>query len=436
MVSFIPNISALWSLLRNNSLIQNSFYLILSSGLTSALGLIFWIFAARFFTSNDVGIGSASISIMMFLSILSLFGLNFSVIRFLPKTEEKERMINTFLTLIIFSSIIFTILGIVAIINWVPDFDFLEENPAYIILFVCFTIIWSIKSIYASTFISARLSRFVLWQEVIFGILKIVFLPILIIWGGFGIFGAWGIGAAISILCSFFLLNKVISDYKPRIRLDIPTIRRSIRFSFWNNAATILGSTPKMLLPTIIVILVSPETAAYFYMAWTITGVLNTTSLQISNSLFAEGIHENEKIRKNIIHAIYLTNAIIIPAVLILLIFSEFILGLFGENYSSNSIPLLRLLALACIPHAMNLMYFSIQRIKGEMKIVTFCYALLATSMIGPSIPLLIGMGIEGVGIAWLASNLLVLGTILFLNRHTICPFVCQMIKWYPVRLR
>jgi len=69
-------------------LYSNAFYLMLNTGVMALFGLFFWIVVVRFYTEAEVGLGSAIISAMSLLSIISLVGLNVSLVRFLPHSDK------------------------------------------------------------------------------------------------------------------------------------------------------------------------------------------------------------------------------------------------------------------------------------------------------------------------------------------------------------
>ncbi|UCF98299.1 MAG: oligosaccharide flippase family protein, partial [Spirochaetaceae bacterium] len=79
----IPILSKLTTHLRI-PLYRNGYALVLSSALTSALGLLYWVVAARNYTTEAVGLNSAVLSAMVFLANLSALNLNNALNRFIP----------------------------------------------------------------------------------------------------------------------------------------------------------------------------------------------------------------------------------------------------------------------------------------------------------------------------------------------------------------
>ena len=83
-----------------NPLYRNSIFLMLSSTVGAGTGFIFWIIAARLYSTEDVGLSSAIVSVMRLLMLLSFVGLNIGFIRYLPEKENKKDFVNTSLTIV------------------------------------------------------------------------------------------------------------------------------------------------------------------------------------------------------------------------------------------------------------------------------------------------------------------------------------------------
>src|SRR5512146_1397035 len=70
---------------RNQDLLRNAGSLAATTGLTSALGFGYWIYAARMFSPEAVGYGTAAISTMTLLGTVGMFGLGTMLIGELPR---------------------------------------------------------------------------------------------------------------------------------------------------------------------------------------------------------------------------------------------------------------------------------------------------------------------------------------------------------------
>jgi len=62
----------------------------LNTAVMTLCGFFFWMVVARFYTEAEVGFSSAMISAISLLALISLVGLNTSLIRFLPQADKPE----------------------------------------------------------------------------------------------------------------------------------------------------------------------------------------------------------------------------------------------------------------------------------------------------------------------------------------------------------
>ena len=79
----------------HDPLFKNAYFLMGNTLLSAGAGFFFWIFAARFYAPEDVGLGSALISAAGLLSMLSMLGFDIGLIRYLPRETDKGGMINS-----------------------------------------------------------------------------------------------------------------------------------------------------------------------------------------------------------------------------------------------------------------------------------------------------------------------------------------------------
>src|SRR5438105_3491103 len=72
----------------------NSIYMMASMVVVSASGFFFWILCAHLYSTREIGLATALISVLMFLMNLSIVGINYSFIRFLPISQHKNELIS------------------------------------------------------------------------------------------------------------------------------------------------------------------------------------------------------------------------------------------------------------------------------------------------------------------------------------------------------
>jgi len=395
-------------------LFKNSYFLMLSTITSSFLGFIFWMLIAQFYSTEDVGLATALISAMGLLTSLSMVGFNIGIIRFLPNSEDKHGMINSCLTMVALVSIMLTMIFIVGLNVWSPALIIIQKNWSFSLLFIVFTLIYALLRMLYNTFIAMRSAKFTFIQNTIWSTLKIPFSLLLVPLGAFWIFFSWGIAMCIALIFSIFLFIPIILPmYHYRFTIKKRIVNDMFRFSFGNYVAGFFSSIPPIILPLLIINILGSEATAYFYIAWTITAGLLMISESVNKSLFAEGSFEVERLQINVVKAIKFLFFLIIPIIVGIFLFGNYLLLLFGEAYSVNALMLLKILALSVIPATFNEVFVTIKRIKNEVKPIIYIYMFIGIFTIGLSYMLMTKIGLMGVGIGWILSNVVVMMTII-----------------------
>lgn len=380
-----------------------------ASAVSSLLGFAFWIVAARFYPAEDVGLASALISAASLLAMIANLGLGYGIIRFLPQSGKKANsLINSGLTLSGLASIVMVLIFLGGLNLWSPALLCLRQSPAFLIAFVIFTGGVTLIALVGDTFVAERRAGFNVANSLIRGLLR---LPLLIImmalaFHALGIFASCVIALAVVLLISFFLfLPRVQSGYRPRFTVSRGLISGMWRFSFTNYIANFLMAAPNFILPIMIINLLGAEINAYFYIGWMVGFLLFTVAGATSMSLFAEGSYDEQRLGGNAWRSLKLALLILVPCVILVLIFADKLLLLFGSAYSENATTLLRIVALSAFPFAVNSIYLGIKRVEKKLKVIIGLTAFVATITLVASYLLLPYLGINGAGIAWLAAQ-------------------------------
>ncbi|MCD4844282.1 MAG: lipopolysaccharide biosynthesis protein [Methanosarcinales archaeon] len=405
-----------------NSLLKNAIYLIFTNLIISASGFVFWILAARYYSSTDVGLGSATISAMILISMISMLGFNVSLIRFLPNSNEKKNMINSCLTLSLFVSSIVSICFLFGLKLWMPKLLFLQNNIYFAVFFIILTCVSTISAQMNSILISLRKSKYTLFKISVFGIFRLSILIFLVPLEAFGIYLSWGVGIIIAFIVGIWLVLKIIPDYTTEIFIKFDIIKNMFKFSFMNYIANFLSMSIGLILPLMITIILSPEINAYFWISWNIAGLLFAVSISISQSLFAEGSNSNAKIIGDVKRSFIYIFLILIPSLLFILLFGDQILLLFGNEYLEEGSYIVKILAISSLPFAINTVYITIKNISKQVIIVVIINGIIMIiTLVGSYISLINNFGLNGIGISWLTGNLITIPLIMIIEyKHSI----------------
>ncbi len=356
-----------WALFNADSLFRNSVYLMLSTGVMSGLGFVFWVITTRFYNSEEVGFATALISITVTISSWSLFGLNSALVRYLAQSPKPNRVINTSLLIVSATTIGASVLYLLGIDYFSPAFHVLAENPLYAFFFVIFMIAVSLNSLTDSVFVAYRLSKYNLIVYTFFGLTKIALPLFLISLGAYGVFFSYSGAVIVSLALSIYFMVKKF-DYRPELVLEKEFTRKASRFSMATYTAGFVSGLPGYLAPIFILNEFGAKDAAYFYMATTIANLLNIIPQAISQSLFAEGSFREDDFAAFAKKAVRYIGLFLLPAILLISLFGKYILLIFGEEYSQNSYQMLQVLALMSLFLAVVAIGSIVMKIKHQMK--------------------------------------------------------------------
>lgn len=388
-------------------LYTNAIYLIADTAVMSLLGFFFWMVVARFYTQGEVGFSSAVLSAISLLTLLSLAGLDATLVRFLPHADKPRQLINTCFTLSGLISLLIAGIFIAGLDLWSPAISFIGKNAVFTAAFISFTLLWTLSHLMNTIFVAMRRAEFTLSKNTIFSLLKIP-LPILFVlfFHTFGVVASWGIATGVALVVSLILfLPKVQSQYRPVPTLKLSLIKNIGQYSSGNYLATLLTTAPVFLLPLMVINILGPESNAYFYVAWMIAGVIFAIPRAISSSLFAEGSHFEERLRENVIRSTKFSFLLLVPIVILVILVGKWLLLAFGQSYSANGEYLLQILAISSLPLSINLIYTSTLRVTNRIKELIIIRGLIAIIVLFASYIIMPTSGIIGIGYAWLGAQ-------------------------------
>ena len=388
----------------DDPLFKNSYYLFATTLSTAGFGFFFWILAARLYTVEEVGLGSAILSAAWLISSFSSLGFDVGLIKYLPGEKDKSRMINSCFTVTALTSLLLSVLFILSLHIWSPTLMVLQKYTFVKVMFVLYTVSLTLFGLQSRVFVAFRLAKYSFIQGII-GMVRILILPLLVALGAFGVFLSAGLAIIIALIIGNILILKVISRYRPVPVINKRMISDMIYYSFGNNIANILYFLPSAVLPLMVVEVLGKEINAYFFVAWATSTLLIMISYTTSLSLFAEGSLLPDKLRQNVIKSLKFIYIILIPAIIGIFIFGKYILLIYGRLYADNAFDVLLLLSLGTIPHSIIVVYVAIMRVKKDVMPVIIVYGGIAVLTIVGSYIAIQEIGLIGIGISWIFSN-------------------------------
>jgi len=418
-------------------LFTNALYLWVNAAGAAVAGFAFWALVARLYDADEVGLGSAALSIVTLLAMFSHLGLGMGLIRFLPQSGGRgPRLANAVFTTSAVGAVVSSVLFLVGLPLWAPSLDFLREQPLYAVAFTSFVVAATLFAVQTYAFVAIRNAKYILVQ-VLFVQLSRLTLPVLLaaFFGAFGIVASGGIATALGAVIGFALLAKGLPGYRPRAVADPASVFKLFPFSVANYAADSLLLTPGLILPLVVVGLLGSTEAAYFYMAWFLGYLLTSASAYLALSLFAEGSYDPGALRVLSRNAVAGALAVATVGALFLLLLGDRLLLAFGRDYATEGATLLRLVALAALPAAVVNVYLSALRVRKQVGELVIIAGAVAVTTLVLSSALLPVMGLAGAGVGnGLGQGLglaIVLGRLLTTPEGT----TAERVRWLLVTL-
>jgi len=394
-------------------LYRNSYALMVSTALGSALGLVYWMLAARFYPSDVVGLNSAAVSVMIFLSGVAQFNLMSAMIRFIPNAGGATRQLVGSAYLVSLSmSVLVGAVFLLGVNIWSPSLGFLRTNPWLILWFILGIMAWSVFALQDNVLTGLRQTIWVPIENILYAGVKIV---LLITFASslttYGIFASWTaplIAALIPInLLIFrrFIPRHVTATHDQAVPLEP---RQIAHFVAGNYVAQLFFLASSRLLPLVVLYAAGASANAYFFLPWTIAFAIKLMINDMVMSLTVEGVSKQSSLAiysyEFLLHIVRLS----LPMIAVVLVSAPYILRLSGNDYAAEGTALLRLLTLSVIPSIFTSLYIGIARVGRRVGGIIAAQGALSTLIIGLSFGFLRMDGITGIGWAVVVSESIV----------------------------
>jgi O-antigen/teichoic acid export membrane protein len=399
-------IKEVWNNFQDDKLFRNSVYLILTTISMGGFGFIFWLISTRVFSPEEIGLGTTLISTVSLISLISLFGFNSTLIRFLPNSKNRSGEINTAFTLVTIITLISCIIYLSFLQFFTPKLLILRENNYYIIGFIIIAILSSINTLTNSIFIAYRATEYNLFTDGFIVSISKLLLPIFFLsLGAYGVFFSAGIATSIGMVASIVILVYKF-NYFPKPTIEGSVIKKIFEYSFINYLGSLLSTSPSLILPIIIINKIGASESGYFFLCFMLINILYTISVSTSQSLFAEGSYGEDMLLKLLKRSVKLLFISMIPASIVLALLGPFVLSFFGESYKAGGASVIVILSLFSPVVAMYNLGNTLLKIRKQMFSIIFVNAVYAISICGLSY-IWAEKGLAWIAFAWVIGNLI-----------------------------
>jgi O-antigen/teichoic acid export membrane protein/aminoglycoside phosphotransferase (APT) family kinase protein len=388
-------------------LIRNAYSLVASTLATSVLGVVFWIVAARRFTPNEVGIDSALVSTMTFLANVAALNLANGFNRFVPTAGDRTaRLVLVGYGLTVLAAAVAGVVFVAGAGLWAPSLEFLQDHPLQGGWFVAAVILWTLFALQDAVLTGLGESHFVLVENVVYGLLKLVALFVVAgSMGRFGLFTAWTVPLLGLVVAVNWLIFRRLVPARRRPPLEDVDGRSIVRLVGVDYLAALMTTATVGVIPLLVLALEGARANAFVALAWTIAYPLQLLSTNVGMAMTTEASRSPERLaeysRRGVAHAL----RIVAPLAAIGVLGAPVILRVFGTEYAEHSVRSLQFFALSAIPFVFVSTYLSVARVQRRMwRVVGTTAAQSATALV-LAVVLLEVLGTPGAALAWLVAT-------------------------------
>ncbi len=385
---------------------SNSFFLFLSYIISFPLNIVFSIIANNILSTQIYGISVSLISYINWISLFSRFGIDLGLRRFLPEINKEKYLILLSMMLVSISGISIGFTSISILLFFTESYTVLYENLIIVFLLIILVLLVNLSTIFESIFIAKRKTLFLTIRRVLSISVSLFFFSI------FSFLKVLGYVLTISLsyiivigffISLFFLKVKIHKEKRNNVEIEIKDI-----FSYSiGNYFIFLFSNFSLLIPLILIILGSFESAAYFFVIDTLIRTIRLAISGLGTSFMVEGVHNPENLKKNIKKSVFLHIMILLPLILIGILFGKFFLNFYGAGFIENGYLLLVISFFALIPDSINSLWYNLCYIKKKMSYPIIFVSFEAIMNLVGLILFFPKIGIKSYGIIWLISSTL-----------------------------
>ena len=353
---------------QHRDLLSNAGSLVMSTGVASLLGVVYWVVATRLFSQRAVGYASAAVSAMTLLGTIGMLGLGTLLIGELPRRHGRAGLVAAALLTSGLGSLLLGLCFAVVAPRVSVSFATMIGTPARGLLFAAGVAVTAVTLVFDQATIGLMRGSLQLGRNIAFAVAKVAVLPATAIVLhdrlGVGITLSWVAGLALSLALVAIRLRLGGEPVLPRP--DWRVLRGLGRSAMAHNWLNLAMTMPFYLLPVLVTVIVSPTANAAFYIAVMLTTFLFIVPAHLATVLFAVVAADPGVVARKLRFALRVSFLIGLPGMAALILGAHFALGLFGKGYTVATVPmwLITLGYPAAVPKSL---YIAVYRASGQV---------------------------------------------------------------------
>lgn len=389
-----------------DALLRSGSALVLSTGLTSAFGVAYWIVAARSYPPRVLGEQSAAISSMLMLSNFAQLNMFFALTRFVPRAgRATARLVGSAYAACATASLLAGTAFVVLAPRVSGRLEYLHSSGWMPVAFVLSVPLWGIFALQDGVLTALHRAPWVAVENAAFGVVKVALLVLLAaVFAGGGIFLSWTLPVVLAVVPVNALVFGRLTRDRPEATAPV-TLRGVARFVGVDYVSSLLLQCYTTALPLLIVALLGPAANARFYVAYVVIAAVDLVAVNLATSLVVEAAHDERRLAEYALRVLRRSAVLLIAGVAVLELGAGPLLHVFGHGYAGDSLSLLRLMLLGSVPRMVGIVYMATLRVQRRVGRVVLIQLVVAVLVVALTVALTPAMGVRGVGVAWACAH-------------------------------
>jgi O-antigen/teichoic acid export membrane protein len=395
--------------------------LVVSSGMSSAVGLLYWVLAAQMFPADVVGVNAVTVSSLMLVGGVAHLNMSHALLRFVPVagTAARRLVVLGYLVAITVSGLAGAGFAVGAI-WWAPELVDVAGYGTLIAFFAVSCPVWTLFSLQDYVLTAVGRATAVPIENLVFSVLKIgllVAVTLAAVPGGIAL--SWVIATALIVLpINLWLLIRLLPAHGTRTadRAVPITVGAVGRFIGADYVGALFWQAAMMGLPVLVLGRLGPEAAAAYNMVWQFGLALYLVPSGMGQSMIAHNAADPGQVDKARRETVRRGLMLVVPVALVLAIGAPLVLALFGPHYAATGTGALALVALSAIPNVITAAATSTARVRQRRGVQFGVPTSLSVLTIGLAWLLMPHLGVLAVGLAWLLAQYTVASVVLIMN--------------------
>lgn len=390
----------------HDPLARTALPLLINIGSNGALGVAYWMVAARLYDTRTVATNAAIIAAMTTISGITQLNLNQTLPVLVPRDRPNARRIIarvygavTAFALVVLAGFAFLVLPHLSVLSAALS------NKAHLGLFVAGVLVFNLFALQDAALISLRRQQVVPLENAAFGALKLLLLfPLLTLLPGLGIYVSWVIPLVLLVPVISVMIFRRRPEEAVTAAYPVATSRLGVLALDYLGYLFLIGAT--FFLPVLGLELLPTLGAAVFAIGWQTSSTIDLLASNVGAALTVETSYGGDPTalrRTALRHGLLLVSGVAILGAIL----APWILGLYGPQYRADGVLMLQLLLLAGIPRCLATFAIAEARAHREIGFIVrlraqnFVVALALAVLLAPK------LGVTGMALAWLCAQLL-----------------------------